>query len=288
MSEEILYDYYVDKIGTGPPVLFLPAAGFTGSEGLNIAKYLEDRLETHLLDLPGYGRSAGIDKRWTDQRLAEWVNEYVEQQQLEKTDVIGHSLGGAVALSFTAHFPEKVNRLVLLDQGHKPFPRIPTTEFEGFAYAFPFLNIGARLLGQSSLKWAAPLFENQERPGDVDEKLSAFCEKVGIKEDPFVRHAYEHQADFSVSALNLMFGFYNLKMRPLIRKLQVPTLLAYGTFEGMEEEEQKRTAIHINQLKKENLPITYRPVRGGHYVHWSDWGLLMDIRKFLLTKESVR
>ncbi|WP_082234515.1 alpha/beta fold hydrolase [Halobacillus massiliensis] len=281
MAQELLYDYYAERIGTGSPVLFFPAAGFTGSEGLNIAKYLEDRFETHLIDLPGYGRSAGIDKRWTDRLLGEWVSEYMDQKDLEKADVIGHSLGGAVALSFAVHFPEKVNRLILLDQGHKPFPRIPKTEFESFAYAFPILNLGARIIGQSSLKLAAPLFANKEKPGGLEEKFSAFCKKTGIKEDPFIRHAYMNQADFSVSALNLMFSFYNLKMRPLIKQLKVPTLLAYGTFEGIENEEQKRTEYHIQQLKEERLPITYRPVRGGHYVHWSDWGLLTDIRKFL-------
>lgn len=67
-----------------------------------------------------------------------------------------------------------------------------------------------------------------------------------------------------------------------IAKVKVPTYLAFATFDGIDENERENTYKHISKLKKyKHLPITYRSVNSGHYVHWSDRTLLSDLRDFL-------
>lgn len=147
-----MYDYYVEKVGEGEPVIFLPAFGFSGNEGLNIAEYLKDNFETHMIDIPGLGKGMGIQGRITSLRMAEWLKEYIDQQNIEKVNLIGHSMGGGILLAFAIHFPERVDKLVLLDQCHKPLPRIPKSEFGIFAYAIPIINIFVNLFGRPVLK----------------------------------------------------------------------------------------------------------------------------------------
>jgi 2-hydroxy-6-oxonona-2,4-dienedioate hydrolase len=194
----ITHHYYVERIGQGEPIIFLPAAGFRGKEGLNIAEYLSDKFETHLIDLPGMGKSKGIDGRVTSIKLANWVKEYLAQQQIEKTNLIGHSLGGAILLAFAVHYPDKVNKLILLDQGHKPFPRIPKSEFGPFAYLFPLLNICVKIFGKPLLNKLTPLFtQGNEERRDLEATLKQFCKHAGIQENEYVRLVLKNQAVIS-------------------------------------------------------------------------------------------
>ncbi|MFB1051451.1 alpha/beta hydrolase [Paraliobacillus sp. JSM ZJ581] len=238
--------------------------------------------ETHMLDLPGLGKSKSIDKRITSKCLANWVKEYMDQQCIEKANLIGHSLGGAVLLAFAVHYPDKVNKLILLDQGHKPFPRIPKSEFGPFAYSFPLLNIGVKIFGKPTLSVLAPFFnQDNDKEEDFEANLKQFCKRVGIEENEYIRLALKTQVDFSLDGLHLMFGYYNLNLPKLLKSIRVPTYLIYGTFQNINDIEHKNTTYYIQKLKKFSLPITYYEINTGHYVHWNKEFPLNNLRKFL-------
>ncbi|ALX47729.1 alpha/beta hydrolase [Lentibacillus amyloliquefaciens] len=283
MKSNILYDYYAEIIGEGEKLIFLPAAGFSGNEGLNVARYLQDDFETHMVDLPGLGQGMGIQGRITSLKMANWLKEYLDQKNIDKASFIGHSLGGGVLLAFANHYPEKIKSLVLLDQGHKPMPRIPKSEFGAFAYSFPVLNVMATLFGHSFLKLLRPLFEDPDSEDeDLDKSVKQFCDMVSIDESPYVRKAIKGAVDISTEGLNLIFGYYNLNLPKLLKQIKVPTYLAYATFTGVNERERENTYKYIKKLELlDGLPITYRPVESGHYVHWSDPTLLADLKVYL-------
>jgi 2-hydroxy-6-oxonona-2,4-dienedioate hydrolase len=278
-------EYFVEKVGCGEPIIFLPAGGFSGNAGLNIAEHLKEGFETHLIDLPGLGKSKGIGGEITSLKLANWMKKYLDRLKIEKANLIGHSLGGAVSLAFAVHYPQRVNKLILLDQGHKPFPRVPTSEFGPFAYVFPILNIGVKLFGERFLSKLAPFFTKEDEQKITEDSFESdvkrFCERVNIKENQYVRTALKHQADFSLKGLNLMFGYYNLNLPGLLKKIAVPSYLYYGTFENLDEKEHKKTKHYIQKLKNYNLPIKYQSVQGGHYVHWNEDFSMSDLEKFL-------
>lgn len=272
------FEYYVERIGKGEPLIFLPAGGFPGNEGMNIAHQLQENYETHMLDLPGMGRGSGLEERVSSLDMANWVKNYLDAREIKRAVVVGHSLGGAMALSFAAHYPERVEKLVLLDQGHKPFPRVPVSEFGPFAFAFPLMNAMARIIGKPFTEKMASFFHSDER--ELEDQVDAFCKAVSVEKTEYVRMAIKEQVSMSGDSLNLMFGFYQLNQKRLWKKLHVPTYLAYATFKGMDQKEARRTRKHVQKLKKTN-PITYRSVEGGHYVHWSDKLLLRDIQTFI-------
>ncbi len=279
------YEYFVEKVGFGKPIIFLPAGGFSGIEGLNIAEHLKGDFETHLVDLPGLGKSNGLEGNITSLKLANWMKDYLDRMKIEKVNLIGHSLGGAVSLAFAVHYPQRVEKLILLDQGHKPFPRVPTSEFGLFAYAFPILNIGVKLFGERFLSKLAPFFtqedEQESNESSFENEVKNFCERVNVKENQYVRIALKHQADFSLKGLNLMFGYYNLNLPQLLKKVDVPTYLYYGTFENLDEKEYRKTIHFIHKLKNHNLPIKYHSVQGGHYVHWNEDFSLSDLEEVM-------
>jgi 2-hydroxy-6-oxonona-2,4-dienedioate hydrolase len=275
--------YYVEKAGQGKSIIFLPAAGYSGNEGMNIAEHLSDGYETHMIDLPGFGRSKGIGEKVTPLIMAEWLKGYLDQEGIEKAILIGHSMGGAILLVFAVHFPERVKKLILLNQGHKRFPRVPVSEFGVFAFAFPFLSLGVRLFGPPLLKRLEPLFSQENEPGnkEIEAEVARFCEKFSIPESTYVRLALEQQADISIDALNLMFGYYNLNLPVLLEQVKVPIFLVYATFEDMDKREFESTKKAIRKLKRKTESITYRSLNSGHYVHWSDSFELDELKDFL-------
>lgn len=279
--------YYAEVIGHGPPVLFLPAGGFTGEEGRSLAEALRDDYEVHLLDLPGFGRSEGIDRVVTSEQLADWVNDYVVTHRLGPVLVMAHSLGGAAGLAFAAHYPEQVERLVLLDQGHKAFPRVPVREYGLFGLAVPHLSGLYRLFGPRLVrKIETKIISDKVSATIPEEQFKAFCAQTGLTERDEIRRALDAPAKLGRGGLNLLFGFYHFDVPQLMRSLQIPTLLIYGDFVGLDDSEARLTRSAIMDLQRHELPITYIRITGGHFVHWNPAFPIEQVRQFLQTEKA--
>lgn len=113
---------YAKVEGAGKPLLILH--GFLGMSDnwktLGV-KYAENGFETHLLDLRNHGRSFHSDI-FNYQAMAEDIVAYCKANNLDKVDVIGHSMGGKVAMNLAVHFPELVNKLIVADISPKYYP----------------------------------------------------------------------------------------------------------------------------------------------------------------------
>ena len=66
-------------------------------------------------DLPGFGRSSRANELYTPERYAAVVAHVIDRFGGGRADVLGHSMGGAVALLHAATHPRQVRRLVLVD-----------------------------------------------------------------------------------------------------------------------------------------------------------------------------
>jgi esterase len=74
------------------------------------------------LDQRGHGLSDHAAE-YTWDRLVEDVALLTDHLRLERYDVVGHSMGGRVALIFASRFPARVRRLVISDMGPEQPPR---------------------------------------------------------------------------------------------------------------------------------------------------------------------
>jgi len=81
-------------------------------ESQNIWKKYVEHLSKHLkvvtLDLPGHGRSDNIDEVHSMELMADVVHNLLQALQIDKCVIIGHSMGGYVALAFADLFADKV------------------------------------------------------------------------------------------------------------------------------------------------------------------------------------
>jgi 3-oxoadipate enol-lactonase len=105
----------IHRRGTGPAVILLHCLGVDHRLWDIAAPNLSDFFETLSYDFAGHGASPTPQTGYSIEDLAEQLAEIVRAQSLGKLHVCGISLGGLVAQQFAAHYPEFVEKLVLVD-----------------------------------------------------------------------------------------------------------------------------------------------------------------------------
>src|SRR5215203_520656 len=103
-----------DRRGRGTPLVLLH--GFPLDHHLwdEVVPFLEDRFDTILPDLRGFGESTAVDSPYGMNNYASDIAGLLDQLNIQKTAVAGHSMGGYVALAFTRLYPERVSGLGLV------------------------------------------------------------------------------------------------------------------------------------------------------------------------------
>ena len=105
--------------GTGQPLLIIH--GFLGmSDNWKTmgGQYVENGFQVHAIDMRNHGKSFHSDE-FTYDAMVQDLYEYCKEHNLDKVDIIGHSMGGKASMFFATTYPEKVNKLVVADIGPK-------------------------------------------------------------------------------------------------------------------------------------------------------------------------
>lgn len=105
---------YIDQ-GTGNETLILIHGLGTNAKGwIKNIPALAEKFRVIALDLPGYGRS---DKGYYDYSMsfyAQVITEFMDALRIENATLVGHSMGGQIAMTAALEYPERVRRLVLI------------------------------------------------------------------------------------------------------------------------------------------------------------------------------
>lgn len=114
--------------GSGPALLLLHGMGASLHTWDQWTLALQDSFRIIRVDLPAYGLTGPHPTH--DYSLAAYtrfVDDFIERLGLDAVSIAGNSLGGAIAWSYAAAHPDKVNKLILIDAWGFPDPnRKPT------------------------------------------------------------------------------------------------------------------------------------------------------------------
>ncbi len=103
--------------GCGDPVLLIHGIGSDASVWRATLPALAERFTVYAVDLLGCGESDKPRVAYTVGLMARILGAFTEALGLERLHVVGHSLGGGIALQFHAFYPERVTRLALVSSG---------------------------------------------------------------------------------------------------------------------------------------------------------------------------
>ncbi|WP_157390327.1 alpha/beta fold hydrolase [Nocardia terrae] len=111
---------YVD-IGKGRPIVLLHGLGASWQSWLENLPALSRGHRVIAIDLPGFGCSDSLPPEADIDAHIESVDAVLTQLRLSSVVVVGHSMGGLIALRFAADRPARVGGLVLLSGGGVAF-----------------------------------------------------------------------------------------------------------------------------------------------------------------------
>ncbi|MFA4835321.1 MAG: alpha/beta fold hydrolase [Dehalococcoidia bacterium] len=103
--------------GEGPPLVLVNGGGAASAEN-DWAPNIEPLAEHYRIyapDMVGYGKSDKPKVDYTQRLFITFLEDFTAAVGLERMSIIGHSLGGGIALAFTLKHPQKVEKLVLID-----------------------------------------------------------------------------------------------------------------------------------------------------------------------------
>jgi len=107
-------------MGKGKPVVILHGLLGLSDNWVTFGRQLASDFEVFVPDLRNHGQSPH-DPVFNFTVLVEDLHELIEDQGLKKVNLIGHSLGGKIAMFFTLEYPDLLDKLVVVDIGLRKY-----------------------------------------------------------------------------------------------------------------------------------------------------------------------
>lgn len=109
------------QLGEGPPLVLLHGLFGSSTSWLGVARALAARFAVQAVDLRNHGRSPHAEAM-TFAVMAEDVGEFLDDRGFASVHLLGHSLGGKVAMQFALTHPARVRRLIVEDIAPRAVP----------------------------------------------------------------------------------------------------------------------------------------------------------------------
>ena len=118
------------KTGDGPVLVILHGLYGSSDNWISIARKLEDRFTIFIPDLRNHGQSPHTSTH-TYQDMVDDLSLFFKKHHINKATILGHSMGGKLAMMFAAEYPEVITGLIVADiapknynSGNKPFKTV--------------------------------------------------------------------------------------------------------------------------------------------------------------------
>ncbi|MFN7947371.1 MAG: alpha/beta hydrolase [Blastocatellia bacterium] len=219
---------YVEA-GSGPNVILLHGLGGDASNWAMTVPALAKNYHVYVPDQIGFGQS---DKPLINYRVAtlvEFLNGFCKKLGIEKASVVGNSLGGWTAAAFALAYPDKVEKLVLVDAA-----------------------------GYSPERWGGPKLSretllrlNPATPGELKETMSVVFYNKALLTDAFIEQAFaaklKRNDGYTINQFieSVLRGEDNLDGKT--KNIKAPTLVMWGKGDNL-------TPLAIGEAFAKDIP----------------------------------
>lgn len=249
--------FVVQVVGKGRPILLIPGLNCMGAVWDETVARYRSHYQCHVVTLAGFGEvapqqpvQAHLLQDVRDQLLA-----YVKAQKLNRPAVIGHSLGGFLALWMAATDPSALGPLEIVDS----LPFLPVAQNP--AATVENTRPQAELMRQQMRTSRLPLAARRQMTAGLvtDTARIAQVARWGQASDP----ATTGQA---------MYDMYTTDLRPEVARIQQPVLVL-GTWAGYAAYGATKAGVQ-QVFEQQYAPIAHHTLlmseAGKHFVMYDD------------------
>ena len=129
-------DMYYETHGSGEPLVLIPSTAFGCNVWYRQVPELSKRLRLIVMDPRGIGRTTHAGGFYTVEQMAYDTVALLDALEVESAHVLGHSMGGRIALAMTLDFPRRVRSLIMAASGSGPAVRPGAGTFPGLSAGF--------------------------------------------------------------------------------------------------------------------------------------------------------
>ena len=263
--------------GSGPPVVLIHGMLNSSSHWRSVALDLADEHTVIAPDLIGHGDSAAPRGDYSLGAHAASIRDLLAAIGVERATIVGHSLGGGVAMQFFYQFPQRIERLVLISSGglgHEVNPMLRTAALPGVSAALSMIR--PRLLGG--------LWEGGRRLRERELRVGAYLQAIARALRPLenrdARAAFLHTLrsviDVHGQRVSATDRLYLLE--------SIPTLIVWG-------ERDKMIPLEHGRLAHESIPHSRFITLAGsaHFPHLDEPATVARVlREFVRTTAPAR
>lgn len=260
-------DLRVEVVGQGRPVLMIPGLNSAASTWTDTCAALQPGVQCHIVQLPGFAGAPAASAEPFMTGMRDRLLAYLDDRRLEQPVVIGHSLGGSLALQMAAEQPGRIGRLVIVD-------------------SLPFLGGLRGMTPEAARGMAAGLRQQMLAATPAQWEAGARQGAMGMSRNPAHAErvvAWSLASDRATSA-RAMSELWGEDLRPLLPRITAPTLVlgAWAAFEPMGATLDSTKKIFETQFAGLSGAKVAMSQRGYHFLMWddADW-LVGEVKGFL-------
>jgi pimeloyl-ACP methyl ester carboxylesterase len=97
------------------PLIMLHGWAQTMGSFWGLADLISKTRKVYLIDLPGFGKSPKPDTDWNTEDYARCILQFMDDNKIDRADILGHSFGGRIAIRMSGLQPNQLDRIVLLN-----------------------------------------------------------------------------------------------------------------------------------------------------------------------------
>ena len=243
-----------------PPLVMVIGLSGVKEDWKDLPLLFSKNRQVIILDNRGVGESDTPSEPYTVEIMAQDVAAIIKELNVPKVDLIGQSLGGMICQFIAVHYPEQVNKLIIMSSSHGGLNQAPLRPESAQAFQ--------TTPGASKHEKAAKVLAINFTPQWINENPERF--------DNIVNESVQYRRS-GRGILNQVSAVMTFNLEEEIKSLTLPVLVVHGTQDQLLD-------FKNGKMIAEKIPnATLSPIQGAGHMTWiMDEGKTLNaVDKFL-------
>ncbi|HTB23928.1 MAG TPA: alpha/beta hydrolase [Puia sp.] len=238
--------FNVTRTGTGRPMILIPGLFCSGKVWDETVAHFKDRYECFEITLPGFAGQPPIQSDSILKTIVAQLADFIKLNNLKNPVIVGHSLGGFVALQLASSYPNLVGGLVIVSSA----PFLPALSMSADISVDSTRKIGLQIKNGMKYLTAEQIGQYQKftLPAMIHDsaKISQVA-AMAVKSDPLTQG-------------EVMYELFSIDLRPEMKNVICPILvlgdwISYKKYGATHESVLKNYTDQFRLAKKLTISI---------------------------------